>query len=91
MVTRVLAMAFLVVSALGYISASSALSTKGYEMKEVERDISALREEVQHLQIFIAQHRSLARVQSRIPSLGLVPLDTISYVDIRTGASFAQR
>lgn len=74
----------------GYITAMSNVSTKGYEMREVEREIAEHKEANQRLRLEIAQHRSLGSIQSRIATIGLVPVEGITYISLE-GSSVAQR
>ncbi len=80
----------IVLFGVGYSVATSNVSTKGYEMKVVERQIAELKEHNQQLKLSIAQYRSLDRIEKRITALGMVPVDTIQYISTQ-GSNVAAR
>lgn len=90
LVLRLAVFTSVVVFGVGYIVAMSNVSTKGYEMRSVERDIVTMKEDNQKLRLEIAQHRSLHSIQNRIATIGLVPVEGITYVSLE-GTSVAQR
>ncbi len=75
---------------VGYSVLTSSTATKGYELSDVEQQVYDLREENQRLRLSIAEHRSLQNIQSKINTLGLVPVEKINYVST-LGPSVAQR
>ncbi len=75
---------------IGYSVVISNVSTKGYELTDVERQITQLREENQKLRLSVAEFRSLSTVQKRMQALGMVPVDEVTYVAVG-GSSVAAR
>jgi len=75
---------------VGYSIVISNVATKGYELSDVERDIAELREANQKIRLSIAGYRSLSTVQKRMEILGMVPVDSVTYVAVG-GSSVAAR
>ena len=77
---NVLCLSLFVVFSFLYITKTSALSTRGYQIADLEKQQTALERETQKLEVRIAQERSLDRVITRMNGMGMVPLDTVAYV-----------
>jgi len=81
---------FIVVFGVLYVMRTNAISTKGYEMNNIEGQIQALEQENQKLEFEIATHRSMQSIQSRLPNLNLTTTDDVKYVTL-TGSAVARR
>ncbi len=76
---NVLCLSVLVVFSFLYITKTSALSTRGYQIADLEKQQTTLERETQKLEVKIAQERSLDRVLARMNGMGMVPLESIAY------------
>ena len=63
-----------------YIWQTNTVSTKGYELTDLERKVEALKRENSRLQVEIAQHTSMQSVQQRLQGTDLVAITDIQYV-----------
>ncbi len=65
---------------LVYLVQVNSYSTKGFEIKSLERQISQLKEEQKQLQIQSAELQSFQRIQGDNAVVNMVPVSTISYI-----------
>ncbi len=65
---------------IAYLIQVNNFSTKGYEISNLEKQISQLREEQKTLEVQTAELQSLQRIQSDPAIVNMVPVSTISYV-----------
>ncbi|MBI4993059.1 MAG: hypothetical protein HZC26_02905 [Candidatus Magasanikbacteria bacterium] len=79
-----------VVFGVMYVAQTNAISTKGYTMNDIEKQIQALEQENQKLEFEIANYRSMQSIQSRLTNLDLVASENIKYVTL-TGSAVARR
>ncbi|MBP9695463.1 MAG: hypothetical protein KBD73_03625 [Candidatus Magasanikbacteria bacterium] len=68
-----------IVSGILYVAQMSAVSTKGYDIADLQREIASLEQQKQRLAIEIAKNSSMNNVKNRIAELNLVPVDKIEY------------
>ncbi|MFH1947239.1 MAG: hypothetical protein ABIJ23_03735 [Candidatus Magasanikbacteria bacterium] len=81
---------FLVFSFM-YIVQTSSLSTKGYEINDLEKQVQAMEQENQRLELQIASNRSMNSIQERLLSLNMVEAGSnVQYVSL-TGNAVAMR
>jgi hypothetical protein len=88
---RVLICTLIVVIGVAYIGVMSSVSTKGYELKRVEREVTALRDANDRMQIHIAEQGSLRRVRERVQALRMVPIDGVIFASTLSQHPVAQR
>lgn len=62
-----------------YIVQTNSISTKGYEMSDLEKQITTLEQENQKLEFQIASNKSMKSIQSRLARMELVVADTYQY------------
>ena len=62
-----------------FVWKTGVVSTKGYDLNDYERELQAVQEENQRLQLAIAQAGSLKSIEERLPQLGLVAVDQVQY------------
>lgn len=72
-----------------YVVQMSGVSTKGYDIAQLQKEIQALENENQRLAVEIAKHSSITRVRERMGEMKLVAADT--YVFVSTGKTVARR
>lgn len=63
-----------------YVWQVNIVSIAGFGAKEIEREISVLRQEQSKLEREVAELQSVESVNRRIKMLGLVPAEQITYV-----------
>lgn len=68
----------------------SVMSTKGYDIAELEKQITSLERENQRIDLKIAQYRSMQSIQNRLNGTGLVVADHIKYSTL-VGSTVARR
>jgi cell division protein FtsL len=73
-----------------YVAQTSSVSTKGYDINDLQREITQLQRENQKLDFQIAQYRSMQSIKDRLEQMDLVIADNIEYVTL-VGNSVARR
>ena len=73
-----------------YVMQTSSVSTKGYEINELQREITALERETERLEYEIAAERSMHRIEDRLAKLNLVEAADVEYVTL-AGTTVARR
>ena len=74
-----------------YVVKTSSLSTKGYEISDLERQIQILEQSNQRLELEIASHRSMNSIQRRLASLNMVGAGgNVEYITL-SGSAVAMR
>lgn len=68
----------------------STMSTKGYDMTELQKQITMLERENQKLEIKIAKYSSMQSIQERLDGMKMVSADNIEYSTI-IGTAVARR
>lgn len=59
---------------------TSTVSTKGYEISQLQQDIRELQQETGKLDYEIAKNRSMESIQARLGNLDLVEADTAEFL-----------
>lgn len=76
---------FLIVLFSGvYIFQVTSFSSKGYEIREVEKSLDGLREKQAKLELELVNLRSLNTIQKKAEDLDLSEVDGIEYLQIKT-------
>ena len=78
----------LTASALFYFVQVNSISTKGYEIKELEKHVQALKESNKRLEIESSALKSIESIQNEAQSLNLVPSGAVKYLP---GSEFTYR
>ena len=63
-----------------YLLETNAVSTKGFEISELERQIRVLEYDVRKINVQVASHRSLESVEKRLAELDLVAAEQVQYL-----------
>ena len=63
-----------------YLFQTSSLSTKGYTISELERQVQKLEQENRRLEVNISEHRSIASVMQRLEEKDFVNTEVLTYV-----------
>jgi len=83
-------LAMIVVVGVSYLVEVNRATTKGYKIRDLERQIQGLEESAQKVEMEIAELQSLDSIEERVEKLGMVPVDRIEYVKV-PGATVAVR
>lgn len=73
-----------------YLVQVNRATTKGYEIRDLEKRINRLEENSQRAKLEIAELQSIDSIQQRIGKLGMVPVNHVEYVKL-PGTSVAMR
>ncbi|MFC1703134.1 hypothetical protein ACFLZO_01570, partial [Patescibacteria group bacterium] len=65
---------------VGYLAMNTQAATKGYAIKTLERDISALEDAQKKLGIDAVAQQSMDVIDQQITTLGMVPVTSVDYV-----------
>lgn len=79
-VINVLTIGFIIAFGILYIGQVNAAATKGYAIRDLERQNTSLRQEREHLDVEIARLRSLDSVTKREAFLGLTKVQNVKYI-----------
>jgi len=81
-VMNVLTIGFILAFGILYIGQVNAAATKGYAIRDLERQNEHLRQDRERLDIEIARLRSLDSVTTREQFLGLVKVQRVEYIEV---------
>lgn len=73
-----------------YVIQTNASSAKGYALSDLETQIRELKHETGKLEVEIASHQSIQKMQERLEDADLVEIDTVEYLTA-VGQVVAQR
>lgn len=79
-VIRWLLLGLMVMGLALYIWQINSLSTFGYQVRDLQKKQSALKQQNDDLNNQVADMRSLAQIQTKIDELSLVPVSKVEYV-----------
>lgn len=65
----------------GYLAEINGLATKGYEIKELQKQVTRLQDENKKLQMHSIETQSFAAIKPKIESMKLVQSDTVEYLE----------
>ena len=75
-----------VVFGLLYLVEINSISTKGYDINDLEKNVRLLERENEKLEVEIASFSSMNSIQTRLQGMNFVPADDIKYVSVQNGA-----
>ncbi|MEK7680984.1 MAG: hypothetical protein AAB348_02990 [Patescibacteria group bacterium] len=84
---RVVVVAVLFVVGVAYIVKTASSATSGYEMTKLEKQVVALENDIQKVQIEIADSSSIKNVQSRLVKLNMVPANGFKYLTTKSSVA----
>jgi len=74
-------MAFVVIGfGIFFVVQTNTVSTKGFEISDLEKQIQTLKQENRTLEFQIAESGSMDSIQARVAELHMIPVDQIVYV-----------
>lgn len=71
-----------------YVLQMTALSTKGFAITDLQKQLTSLKHEDRNLTVQIAEYRSMTSLQERLARLDLVPVDNVTYIDTSVSVAF---
>ncbi len=78
---RTTLMVLVAIFGLLYLFEMNSVSATGYDIANLERQVTTLEQENQDLDVHIAHYRSMPSIQDRLASMNLVPVDSVQYVN----------
>lgn len=87
---RSVLLVMLVIMTGGYVFQTTAVSVKGYDLSDLEHQVSLLKRDTQAVDVQIAEYRSMDSIHKRLPELNLVAATEVSYVSAM-GTAVARR
>lgn len=87
--TKVVVTCLVFIVGVCYIFEISILSTSGYIISSLEKQVATEQNTIQKLQTEIAMNQSMVSIQKRLPSLGMVPVPGITRLN--NSAAVARR
>lgn len=80
------------ISLLGvlYLMQTSTVSTKGFALQDLEKQVAKLEQENRKIEVSIAEFSSMKSIQERLDGLDLVPVEEIAYAN-DNGTTVARR
>ncbi len=66
--------------AAGYVAQISAVSAKGYQIRDLENQIVELKEQEEKIELKVAESQSVRSVDEKVKEMGLVPTAKVEYV-----------
>lgn len=63
-----------------YLRQVNTLSIKGFQIKDLDKDIKVLKTETQQLELTLASEKSLNQINERVKKLNMVPVDQMEYL-----------
>lgn len=76
---------------VGYLFQVNAISTSGYVIHDLELKVAGLQNDQKRLSSEVASYQSLARINSRLHEVAMVPSGPIAYAKLYSDVAVAQR
>ena len=73
-----------------YVIQMSSVSTKGFIISDLQKEMQTLENETRALDVEIAKHRSMASIQARLKDMDLVAANYVEYIT-QVGSVVARR
>jgi len=80
----------IIVFSILYLLQMTALSTKSFNINDMQKQLTVLKHEDKKLTVQIAEYRSMKSLQTRLAKLDLVPVDHVVYLDGAISVAFNQ-
>jgi len=71
---------FLVIFGVLYVFQANSLSTKGYEIKQLEQQQAELLESLKRLELEAAELKSIESIETEMKTLNMVPVPGVNYM-----------
>ncbi len=83
---RVILVFLFLLASVAYVFKTSSLSTSGYKIQKLEREIASLGAEEQKLEIEKARLQSITNIQKRLTEIKMVAAPGIKYLNLQAPA-----
>jgi len=70
-----------ITTAFVYLFQINTIAAKGFEIKELEQQISVAQEEIETLQLKAIELKSMSGLDEKVKDLGMIEVDKITYFD----------
>lgn len=87
---RLVAVFAMVILGVLYVAQTSAVSTRGYEISDLQKTVQNLQRDNQKLQLQIADYSSMQSIKTRLQTMNLVAVTNLQYVT-PVGTAMARR
>ncbi len=67
---------------VGYLVEINIASSKGYQIRSLENQISDLKEQSEKLELKVAEEQSVQAVETKVQGMGMVPTPTVEYMAV---------
>lgn len=75
---------------VSYVAVTSIASASGYRVRDLEKEVSTLKRDIQKTEVRVAEYNSMSNLEEKIKNSGLVAVDNVDYVDL-TAPAVAKR
>jgi hypothetical protein len=65
---------------VGYLLQVNAISSKGFQIRSLENQISVLKESGDKLELKLAQEQSVQSVEEKVRGMGMIPTPEVQYI-----------
>ncbi len=79
---RTIIFSFLIVFSLAYFWQVTSLSIKGFQIKDLDKQIKQLKKDSQKLELEITVEKSMMNVDERVKGLNLVAVQNVEYLNV---------
>lgn len=89
--TKVALVALVPLLALAYLIQINNVSTSGYVIHTLEKQVSTVSQETVNLQTELAEHQSMVSIQKRLPELSMTKAEKVNFLSTIQTTPVAQR
>lgn len=80
-----------VLTGTGYIFETNALTTSGYVIHKLEKQVATEEAEIDRLKTEVASYQSMASIQARLSEVALVPANRVAFKHLPADTAVAKR
>ena len=84
---RLIFLGFLLIFGTAYIIKTASSATSGYEFTKLEKQVAAMENDIQKVQIEIADNSSIKNVQSRLVKMNMVAANGFKYLSTKASVA----
>lgn len=79
---RAIIFSFLIIFSLAYFWQVTSLSIKGFQIKDLDKQIQQLKKDSQKMELEITVEKSMMNVDERVKGLNLVAVQNVEYLNV---------
>lgn len=79
---RAIIFSFLIIFSLAYFWQVTSLSIKGFQIKDLDKQIQQLKKDSQKMELEITVEKSMLNVDERVKGLNLVAMQNVEYLNV---------